>query len=72
MGFAQTNTTGTAPILGTMQAVPDSMKKVSDKKPELKGSDKDTTTEPDKKDKGTNSTSDTAPVLQTTTPKEEE
>ena len=71
-GFAQTNTTGTAPTLGTMQPVSDSTKKVSDKKPELKAVDANTDGVADKEEKGTNTNTNTAPVLQnTTTPKEE-
>ena len=72
IGFAQTNTTGVAPTLGTMQAAPDSVKKVTGKTPELKDADLNMDGVADKEEKGTNSTTNTTPVLQnTTTPKKD-
>ena len=72
IGFAQSNTTGTAPTLGTMQVAPDSVKKVTGKTPELKAVDVNMDGVADKEEKGTSNTTNTAPVLQnTTTPKED-
>jgi hypothetical protein len=71
-GLAQTNTLAETPKLAVMESVPDSVKKTSDKKPELKQTDVNTIIEEDTKSKNNAGTNATPQLQNTTIPKKEE